>query len=130
MNKDLVSLIEDYNGVTADQVLEFVFNPVGQVAELRVGKDTLPKQDVDQLISEANMFKETFLWRLLTARLEHIAQIKSVKAVDEDRLIFPKAVIFTVQQMEEVVNRLSNLGEKSKTEFNGIMKKKNKKKKK
>lgn len=110
MNKQsLSSIIKDFNGVTAEEVLEFEYEkiPGGQIPKgMKVGGNLLPIDDIKQLISEATFMRDSFLWKLLSKRVQFMAQLKSVKAESDDRLIFPKAMIVAVQEMEKVISSI------------------------
>ena len=76
----LNSTIKDFNGVTPGEVLGFEYNKAGALKNIKVGDNILPEEDIKQLISEAQALKDSFLWSLLSVRLAHIAQLKSLTA--------------------------------------------------
>src|SRR3990167_7648159 len=110
-----------FKGVTADEVLEFTYIKIGnqtKVKDVRVGEILLTDKDIETLVSEAKMLKESYLWKLLLKRLQAVAQIKMVREVENEKdLIFPKAMILAIQEIEDVVNKLLTLEQVNATQI-------------
>lgn len=114
-NIKLLNLIVEqlFKGISTDEVLEFTYKKTGnetEIIEVKVGDVLLPEADVNQLVIEARMLKESYLWRILFKRLQGMAQMKMLtQAETEKDLIFPKAMIVAIKEIEEVVNKLLTL---------------------
>lgn len=110
----LINLIikEVYNGVTADDVLEVIYQPIAQnkvaAVGIRVGDRVLEVGEVMQLKHEAQMIKETRLWKMLRDRMQYHAQVRlSRDTNDKDDVLLPKFIIWTLQAQEEVLKTIS-----------------------
>ena len=107
----LINLIikDIYNGVTAEDVLEVVYKPIGPnqvaVVGLKIGDRVLDVGEVMKLKHEAELIKGTWLWRLMNERMQYHAQIRLSKdASDKDDVLLPKCIIWTLQSIKEILN--------------------------
>ena len=111
--KKLNSLFSEFNGVSADDVLEATGKKTSDGFELtgfKVGKRPLPKQDLLQIASEAKLIKDTMLWQLILKRTQFIGQIKAyADSKNFEDVLFAKAMILSVQEIEKMVNAASSL---------------------
>jgi len=115
----LINLIikEVYNGVTADDVLEVIYQPIApnQVAAagIKIGERILDVGEIMQLKHEAEMIKGTKLWKLLRDRMQYHAQVRlSRDANKDDDLLLPKYIIWTLQAIQEVLSTISGFEQK------------------
>jgi hypothetical protein len=73
------------------------------------GKKVTPEIKA-KLITDANLLKTMDLWNILLDCMKHEANKKIYnEAIDSDSLIFPKAMLFTVDIFEKKVNNLARL---------------------
>lgn len=115
MNKDKVKQLnnlvkEVFNGVTADEVLEFTYEKDQATGKVRVtgitlGAKPLPAADILQLKGEAKTINESMLWKAVVKRVQALAQIKAVnQAQNFEEVIFAKAMILCLEELTKAIN--------------------------
>ena len=93
-----------FNSITADDILKY------ENGQLTVGGKILSNKDKIELINQAEYLSRMYLWELLRKEMKHEAnQMIFEKAVNEDDLIFGKAVLFTIDVMEQKINKLKEI---------------------
>jgi len=98
-------------GVTRDDVLEVLYEPTAhgqRIIGFAVGDVKLSDGDVNQLVSEAKMFKQSFLWKLLDKRTCYAAQVYGVnKAKDFGDTRHAQGMIGAIEIQDEIVSILA-----------------------
>jgi hypothetical protein len=120
MKEKLLSYIikEFYNGVTSEDVLEVMYQQIAPdkvvATGIKVGDKLLTPVEIMQLKQEAEMIKETKLWKLLRDRMQYHAQVRlSRDANKDDDVLLPKYIIWTLQAQQEVLNVISAFEQKA-----------------
>ncbi len=103
---ELKVLQDLFNAVTENDIL---FQPKGSKDLYYRGKKLSPEIRA-KMISDANLLKTMDLWSILLDCMKYEANKKIFnEAIDGDSLIFPKAMLYTVDIFQKKVDNLSQL---------------------
>jgi len=90
-----------FNAITEDDILKISGNNVF------IGNHLLPKQSIQSLVAEAEMFKNTELWKLLLNDGKREANKRMYeKSANYDDMYFGKAVLWIIDIFERKVDNI------------------------
>ena len=95
------SLKRLYNTVEADDILKL------KKGQYYLKGKLLPEQDVKNLIEEAKMLNDMFLWKILTDYVKGTANqwMYNDSSCDDD-IIFPKACLKVIEIQKDLVKKI------------------------
>lgn len=99
-----LSLKRLYNTVEADDILKL------KKGQFFLKGKLLPEQDVKNLIEEAKMLEEMFLWKILTDFIKGTAnEAMYNKSACDDDIVFPKALLKAVEIQKDLVKTIKKI---------------------